>query len=291
MAAVCPLCRSESSTGSWAGVTRFLDRDFRYRTCGGCGSLHCDPMPDADVLHAMYGTGYADLVSADHDVEDPKQPGRVLALARDLPPGRFVDFGCGSGALLGEMAALGWEAIGVEFHPDVARSVAATTGFRVMTVDDAQHQSIDADIVHLGDVIEHLTEPDTTFRTALGMVGPGGALFAQGPLENNRTVFGAIRQAAGRRHPDRIRDGVPTHVILATEAGQRAFFERQGLVTERFEVSEVWWPAPRTLAACNLRPRLITLHLARRLSLALGSVLPGTWGDRYFYVGRSAAIA
>jgi len=161
----------------------------------------------------------------------------------------------------------------------------------VITIDDVQDDDIQADLIHLGDVVEHLTEPDVTFRTALGMLRPGGVVVAQGPLENNRTVFGAIKQAVGRVRPHRVREGIPTHVILATEAGQRAFFQRHGLVTERFEVSEVWWPAPRTIAACKRRPRLLALHLTRRLSLVLGSILPGTWGDRYFYIGRLVADA
>lgn len=271
-------------------MTRFLERDFKYRTCLACRSLYCEPMPDTEVLQAMYGPGYAELVAADHDVEDPKQPSRVLDVARRLPPGQFVDFGCGNGALLGEMAALGWDVVGVELDSEVARSVAARTGLRVTTIDDARAEGLLGDMVNLGDVIEHLTEPDETFATALGMVRPGGVLLAQGPLENNRTVFGMIKQTVGRLRPNRVRDGVPTHVILATEVGQRTFFERHGLVTERFDVSEVWWPAPRTIATCNLRPRLLTLHLARRVSLALGEILPGTWGDRYFYIGRPAAI-
>lgn len=289
MPSACPLCTSERSSGSWAGVTRFLGRDFRYRTCSDCRSLHCDPMPDNEVLEAMYGPEYPELVAADHDVEDPKAPGHVLDLARSRPPGRFVDFGCGDGALLAAMASAGWDVVGIEFDSDVARAVAARTGLRVITVAEAEDEAVDADMVNLGDVIEHLTEPDSTFRAALGMLGTDGVLVAQGPLENGRTVFGAIMRTVGRLRPDRIREGIPAHVILATEAGQRAFFQRHGLVTERFEVSEVWWPAPQTIAACRRRPRLLVIHLARRLSLTLGSILPGTCGDRYFYVGRRAA--
>lgn len=225
-------------------MTRFLDREFRYLTCSGCGSLYCHPMPDAEVLEAMYGPSYSELVSADHDVEDPKDPERVLDLARGLPPGRFVDFGCGSGALLQEVAAAGWDVVGVELHPDVARSVGARTGLRVMTIDDADDEVIEADVVNLGDVIEHLTEPDLTFRTALGMLRPGGVLLAQGPLENNRTVFRLLMRTLGRIRPDRVREGVPTHVILATEAGQRAFFGRHGLRPSATSPRPASGPAP-----------------------------------------------
>lgn len=247
-------------------------------------------MPDNEILRAMYGPAYPELVAADHDVEDPKAPERVLRLAQGLPLGRFVDFGCGRGELLQKMAAAGWEVVGVEFQADVAGSVGTDTGLRVMSLEETNNEALDADVVNLGDVIEHLTEPDQTFATVLGMLRPGGVVVAQGPLENNRTIFGVVTRVVGRLRPNRVREGVPSHVILATEAGQRRFFDRHGLVTECFDVSEVWWPAPRTIGACNRRPRLLILHLVRRVSLALGRILPGTWGDRYFFVGRLGPV-
>jgi len=64
-------------------------------------------MPDGEMLEAMYGPSYPELVAADHDVEDPKEPKQVLNIARGLPPGRFADLGCGSGLMLEEVAAAG----------------------------------------------------------------------------------------------------------------------------------------------------------------------------------------
>ncbi|MGI8792809.1 MAG: class I SAM-dependent methyltransferase [Acidimicrobiales bacterium] len=284
----CPLCRAIRSTSSWAGITEFAGERFTYRRCAACGSLYCTPMPDEHVLAKIYGPGYADLVTSDHPVEDPKQPERLLGVLRAHPCGVFVDFGCGTGRLVEAAAALGWDARGVEFAGEVADLVSERTGRPVRTlqaVADAGHPP-QADVIHVGDVIEHLTDLDQQFGVALAMLRPGGLLVVQGPLENNWTVFAVAKRALGRARPNRLRRQPPTHVLQATAGGQRGFFARHGLEEQTFEVFEVWWPAPSRIADCQRRPRLIALHLIRRASLILARVTPRGWGDRYFYVGR-----
>jgi SAM-dependent methyltransferase len=245
-------------------------------------------MPDDELLGLIYGPGYAALVSDDHAVEDPKEPERVLGILRTLPPGTFVDFGCGAGRLLREAAALGWRAHGIEFTPAVAAATSQATGQPVVPLSQAGRLSGQADVVHVGDVIEHLTYPDRDFAVALSALRSGGLLLAQGPLENNWTVFGALMRLTGYARQTRVRDQTPAHVMLATAAGQRTFFLRHGLIEQRFDLSEVWWPAPSNFGSCQGRPRLIALYLCRRLSLSLRFLTPRTWGDRYFYIGRKS---
>ena len=245
-------------------------------------------MPDERVLSEIYGPGYADLVTPDHAVEDPKEPERLLEVLRSREPGVFIDFGCGAGRLLEAAANLGWDARGIEFADEVAEAVGARTGRPVRTLSSLRDvgTSPEADVVHLGDVIEHLTDLDDQFHIALSLLRPGGVLVAQGPLENNWTVFSMAKRVAGRARPNRLRRQPPTHVLQATAGGQRGFFARHGLEEKTFDIFEVWWPAPSAIADCRGRPRLIALHLIRRASLALGRITPKSWGDRYFYVGR-----
>jgi SAM-dependent methyltransferase len=245
-------------------------------------------MPDEELLGLIYGPGYAALVSGDYAVEDPKEPERVLGVLRTLQPGTFVDFGCGAGDLLREAAALGWRAHGVEFTPAVAAATSRATGYQVVPLSQVSRLPGQADVVHLGDVIEHLTDPDPEFSVALSLLRSGGLLLAQGPLESNWTLFGAWRRLAGYARQTRVRYQPPAHVLQATTGGQRTFFLRHGLTEQRFDLSEVWWPAPSNLGSCQRRPRLITLYLCRRLSLSLRFLTPRTWGDRYFYIGRKS---
>ena len=286
MQQACPLCADTRARPSWLGSCVFMGREFPYAQCDGCGTLYCDPMPGPDVLAQIYGTHY--VQSFADGVTDPKEPGRVIRWLETVPPGTFLDYGCGEGALLAEAARRNWRPVGVEYDPEVARQTAERTGAEVMTVAEVGKRAEPvADVLHLGDVIEHLTELDRQMPAILRLLKPGGLLLAQGPLEAGACLFTLLVRLgrwARRRPPIPMSPG---HVLLATADGQRVFFRRHGLDEVEYVLSEVDWPAPSRLSAAEMRrPRAVGLFLARRLSRALTRLRPDRWGNRYFFAGR-----
>jgi SAM-dependent methyltransferase len=245
-------------------------------------------MPDAAVLVEMYGSQYARSFVADATIDDAKEMPRVVAWLRKEGEGRFIDFGCGDGSLLREAAALGWDTLGVEFADDVAAAVAARTSVRVVGRTAAAAEP-PADVVHVGDVIEHLTELDCQMPEIVRLVKPGGILLAQGPLEAQANLFTWILRLA-RRFRATPSTMPPYHVILATAAGQRRLFERHRLDAIQFRMHEVSWPAPARLGVRDvMRPRAAGLFTLRKVSQAVSRVANGRWGNRYFYAGRRHA--
>jgi SAM-dependent methyltransferase len=245
-------------------------------------------MPDAAALGAMYGSSY-------RREDDPDCGPRDLSALRQWlsarEPGVILDFGCGHGAVLELARSQGWTAMGVEWDPAVCAEVARRTSCRVLPRSDLRALGREAvDAVHLGDVIEHLTDPMAELSEVLPLVRPGGSLLAQGPLEGNASVFtlvlrGARRAGVGRR----VADMPPYHVVVATSAGQRRLFARLGLTAVRYDVTEVAWPAPPRLRLALLgQPRAAALFALRKVSQAVSAVVPG-WGNRYFgvFISRS----
>jgi SAM-dependent methyltransferase len=286
-AMICPLCESADSRPSWLGETSFRGSRYAYRECGSCGSLFCDPMPDGDALAAMYTEEYIGAGGA----AAPRDPGKmydeVLEVLAGREPGHFVDFGCGAGRLLHEARGLAWRVTGVEFGDDAARP-GRGAGLPIVTTGEVAGIE-PADVLHLGDVVEHLTTPGPQLQDIMWLVRPGGLLIAQGPLENERNlVHGAVRairriRPAASSHP-------PYHVLLATERGQRRLFARVGLGEQRWRMTEVAWPAPQALGREHARaPRAVALFALRRVSKTMGRVVRGPWGNRYLYVGRVPA--
>jgi len=276
----CPLCSCRTASESWLGETRYLGRKYGYVQCASCGSLFCSPMPDPETIARMYGLNYAGE-AAGADTIDPKNPRAVVGYLSSREPGVFVDYGCGDGRLLVAAHELGWTAVGVELSPEVARATEQRTGITVRTPSAPELVGI-ADVLHLGDVVEHLTNMDRQLADALSVLKSGGTLLAQGPLENNPNVFTATVRLA-RRFRKRIMEMAPYHVVLATSKGQRVLFARMNLEELAYTVTEETWPAPRRFFS---GARGMALYSLRRLSQAVSAISREGMGNRYFYIGR-----
>jgi SAM-dependent methyltransferase len=237
----------------------------------------------------MYGPQYQAAHLREDDRECDGTDRRVLDWLETEPKGLFLDYGCGSGALLREATARGWKAVGLEIDPDVARRVAIETGCDVVSdVAELPNGGVaEASVVHLGDVLEHLTALEAQFPRILGTLTPGGLLLAQGPLEGNSNLFQlGMRLARWLRGSPPV-EMPPYHVLLATTEGQRAFLQRFGLVELEFEVTEVAWPAPSRFSLSDLlAPRRAALFVLRRVSMGFGRVVRRQVGNRFFYAGR-----
>lgn len=247
-------------------------------------------MPEPQMLQQMYGPRY-ETASSDvqsDNVEDPKEPGKCLEWLRSRGVGTFLDYGCGTGLLLEAVAKAGWRPIGVELNGDVARAVGERTGFRVLTAEEADSsEGHTADILHLGDVLEHLTEMENQLPRILRLIKPGGLLLAQGPLEGNFNFFAACCRLSRVLRPWHRTEMAPYHVLMATSRGQRFLFHRFRLSELEYSLHEVAWPAPSKLRLRDLtRPKQAGLFALRRVSVSLSALNAKKWGNRYFYAGR-----
>jgi SAM-dependent methyltransferase len=244
-------------------------------------------MPDDETLAEMYGPGYVKSFVEDPAIHDPRESQRVIEWLKKLKSGTFVDYGCGAGEMLVEAGKLNLKVVGVEFDENVAQALEKQTGARVMNLSEVQALSEPlADILYLGDVIEHLTKLNEQMPEILKLLSPGGMLIAQGPLEGNPSLFTRVLRLVRAVRPSRT-EMAPYHVLLATGVGQRRLFERFGLKEVEFSLSEVSWPAPSELGLSDLkRLRPVALFLLRRLSQAVSAWQPDRWGNRYFYAGR-----
>lgn len=247
-------------------------------------------MPDARTLQEMYGTSYAGATITELDIDDPRADEWVFAHLTTVVQPLFVDYGCGEGRLLKRVRERGHDVLGVELADDVVREVATETGLPVVRREEALGPWAGrADVVHLGDVIEHLPDPERELGDILALLRPGGLLLAQGPLEANPSLFHSALKAVGILRHDRPTTFPPYHVHLATGEGQLALFARCGLDTVDWRVSEVSWPAPSRLHRSDLRdPRTVGLFSLRAVSKIVSGARR-SWGNRYVYAGRRAA--
>lgn len=286
----CPLCSAEEFRPAWIGTVEFRNKDFTYYECLECNSFICNPMPDLATLTVMYGGSY--VLAEDVNTEDEylaRRFDKVINFLGSHEKGVFIDYGCGDGTLLKLVSNLGWKVIGIEFNPDIVEKLSKTTGFEILKPDSSPTER--ADVLHIGDVIEHLTDLENQMPKILSLLKDNGVLIAQGPLEANPNFFNFVLKISRKIKRNKITHIPPYHVILATSKGQRKFFERHGLSELAFEVLEIDFPAPSRLHTKDLRsPRKTTLFVTRKVSKMLSNIL-GVYnrGNRYFYIGKKTA--
>lgn len=274
------------SKASWLGATTYREKRYDFRDCLDCGSIYVSPMPDEKALTQMYGVEYHEFLSivGSHGGSSGIQD--VIEHLSSLPHGLFIDYACGAGALLREVANIGWEVIGVEFDSETAAKFGSEQGVSIVCASDAVLQANKADVIHLGDVIEHLTDVNHQFPKILSLLKKGGTLIAQGPLEANRNLFHSVIRFVRQLRSNAVSDMAPYHVSLATSKGQLRFFERFGLRQIEFRVFETAHPAPGSIVLKDFYyPRKVCLFFLRKFSQFVTSRFNNGRGNRYFYVG------
>jgi 2-polyprenyl-3-methyl-5-hydroxy-6-metoxy-1,4-benzoquinol methylase len=284
----CAFCRgSEISDDMFRRTVKFQSRVCRYSRCRGCGSRSLSPMPDNKELRKLYTKEY--FRETDTDQQDCHPPNHKWVL-NNLPhagDGLFVDLGCGDGELLRLAAERGYDALGFDVDEASVEAAKIASGCMIRTFSELSLFAGQASAVHFGDVLEHVADPESLVREAILLLRPGGLVLAQGPLEANRSLFNILLAVAAICRRSVPVTTPPYHVHLVSSRGQEGLFQRLGLETLKYRLSDVNWPAPSEFRFRLIRdPRRLALYLCRRISSAVRPLAPQVLSNRFEYIGR-----
>jgi SAM-dependent methyltransferase len=171
---------------------------YRMVRCRTCGLVRSDPSADQASLSDLY-----ERSSFDYAAEVPnlrRTYGRYLARAKRRSRGRsLLEIGCGSGFMLEEALAMGYEIVrGVE--PSHKAIAAAPPSIRNHIVPDIIKPGLfeggEFDTVCMFQVFDHLPEPAVVLDQVRDLLSPGGAL-----LCFNHNVESLSARFLGERSP------------------------------------------------------------------------------------------
>lgn len=292
----CPLCGHAGAKSYFPYATVWRGRRFEYVRCDACGCTFADPLPTEEEFASMYSLGeYHD----EHYAEfDPRAHGESIEwLAQHARDKRtMLDVGCGNGAFMAAARDEGYDVTGVELDPGARAAAATKTALPVLSLDETRASGRVFDVIHLGDVLEHLPHPLQYMRALEGLLGPSGVFYVEGPLQSHDSVvfhaarlFKLVQRAARGDQPGA---DPPTHLLLATMRAQRGFFLRLGYLERAFQVSETGWPYLPSARPTTLRS-LARGTIGRAAILVAGATrhTAHPWGNRFrglYSVGAGA---
>lgn len=113
----------------------------------------------------------------------------VCALLRRAGVRRVLDLGCGDGWQVGRLVRAGFEVTGSDISPlRLRRARGHAPGARGFFVSDLRRPAIleaSLECIYLGQVLEHLPEPEAVLRSLWSSLRPGGFLIFDTPCRDN----------------------------------------------------------------------------------------------------------
>jgi SAM-dependent methyltransferase len=182
----CPLCSHDGIAPVIEAAAAEGDpfgQRFAVVRCLQCGLHYTRPHPDPASISRFYSCDYR---PHRHRVQRPPHSGRPCVERRVLPwhgHGRLLDFGCGSGVFLQNMAHHGWRVLGLDPSPRAVAFIGRELNLPAL-VGTLPHPALPAasfDVVTMWHSLEHVHEPLEVLREAFRLLVPGGKLVVATP--------------------------------------------------------------------------------------------------------------
>ncbi len=154
-----------------------------------------------------------------------------------LPPGRFVDIGCGHGGFVALAQASGFTAMGTEMSAFAAAYAKEHFGVDVLvgTAHDIEADPGAIDVLSLMDVIEHVDDPADVLARCRQLAGTSGILMLQTPCFPETSSY---EDLVAREDPF-LRMMIPDeHLFLFSKTSIKRLLAEAGFIHHEFRASK-----------------------------------------------------
>lgn len=281
----CPFCNNNKIVESTQLPIYFNSKIFTWNKCENCRLLFLLPHLNDSDKEAMYKSSYHQTYYFNYTEDYSKQ----LEIIKPFQKKTFLDYGCGDAGLISFLQKNNYIVTGVEYDKNLVEIL--TSKFQEINfIKESRFWETFGtfDIIHLGDVLEHVSNPADLMYKLKKYLNPGGIFFIEGPLECNpclgyyfRKCTYFIRNIISK---ESTRVKFPYHITYSNATNQQLFFNELQLKKILFKVGEAGWPYIDKLAEVK-SPWLLLQYLVSKISIFFSSFIPG-WGNRFTYIGK-----
>lgn len=213
--------------------------------CIFCELVFVPLMPSAELLRDHYSR-----YSRDKSYNSPVSVARRAELLDDFEAFKhkntILDVGCGTGLLLDEAKARGWQTCGIEFADDAIR-LCESYGHQMTQgpLDARNYDQETFDVIVYTEVIEHIANQPQEFDAVFRLLRPGGLLYITTPNFDS-----LCRYTLGDRWNV---ISYPEHLVYFTVSTLRFCLERAGF--ETLAVSTTGLSLSRLFQSMTAKPR------------------------------------
>jgi len=286
---LCPICSTKNSDDSYLPPTIYNERTFKYLDCHNCDSIYLTPSLSKKDLESLYSSEYHDEFY--FKCQNNHYSTQLKILKKYTSGKKLLDYGCGDAGFLNSAHKAGFNCIGLEYDRSLIKRLDKEyPDMKFFTpLDFFNEYNGHLEIIHLGDVLEHLNDPRELFESLLSnYCNESCYFFIEGPVENNFNLAWLIRlfyfKLKRLFHNNFKADHEPYHTSFTSSRGQLDFFKSFGLQTIHYEIHEVPWPfIGERKSIKNIRDFI--QYIIAKVSIVLSRLVP-RWGNRFEYVGR-----
>lgn len=245
----CKFCYSIDTKTSNGQRKVSYDGDlFEFIRCKRCTSYFLVPNLTEMQLEKLYSSEYIEANDPASDIE--KDESRFLDVSAFLhtfegdSATRFLDYGCGIDSLpIVTAKSIGFEPYGMEYESEIRVIANKKSEVPIFSKEDFLSSDLTFDVIFLGDVLEHLVEPQVDLAQISNKLRDSGVIYIQGPLQGSGTLLHAIVKVLAYFSKNRTSNYPPYHVNLFSLDGMRYLINNCGLDIQSVKVTEVDWPA------------------------------------------------
>ena len=197
---MCIVCGNSGFKKTIFGGYNFKGIDYHLVRCLKCGFMFLDPLPEKEVLNEIYQSNdyFADYYIQGSDrlgylegQNSLRHNGIINLLKKYKTSGKLLDIGCAGGNFLRQAKAAGYDVTGVEPNPAMAEEAKRNTQAEIKcgNFSPGLFEKNNFDIIRLGDVLEHVSDPADSIRTISGILKDNGLLVLEQPLTYNNSLF------------------------------------------------------------------------------------------------------
>ncbi len=244
----CIICNNKQFTLAFPFETNYNGKKFEYYKCKNCGFVKIKPYPNKIDFKKLYNNkNYHEKFYSNLETKGYKSSAEYLS-SYIKGKKKILDFGCGNGNFIRQIKNKHL-CYGVEYDLDTVKKCRESLSSAIFfQYNEINKKKFDCyfDVIHLGDVLEHVVNPNYLLKKLQKKIKKNGILYLDGPIERNFSIvnfiiilFGNIKRFFLKQK----NNFEPYHLYFCNLKNQLSMFEKiKNYKIIKYEIYETGWP-------------------------------------------------